>query len=221
MAYEGCLSAATANAALTKLINFLYNCGCQEQGAGLQQINGGDCMDTARTTFDTWNAAFNNAIAESSPVCIEEIVTGCDAALGSWTDECDIGGRFEWFEARIDCYRCRCTECEDLEGEEYTITFSGLGGAFAGFNGSHTVTMDGSCSATGSTPYLSMEYEYTGEGYKWRVRIAAIPPPMCNATFHGPTDECDPTGSYTMYQCRDTMCGGACAASSGATCVVS
>lgn len=116
----------------------------------------------------------------------------------------------------------------------YTVTFAGLGGAFAVMNGAHTITygLRGiACQWDSATGFPRAElYQLSGE-WKVRIWINQDVAPGCYFSWRANnTDWCDPTtggsGPYTAQFCNTTGCGdvgppGSCALSVGATCVIS
>ena len=126
-----------------------------------------------------------------------------------------------------------CNECDPAIPDTLYVTFAGLSGDFASFNGKHTLTWVGGAwlgcywhEDLDVGPWLY----YRSAVHRWHVGIS--PPedpggdPLFNCFRHWQMSAdypCDPTESYVYYSCDSGRCYDldSCADSAGATCVVS
>jgi len=119
----------------------------------------------------------------------------------------------------------------------YNVTFSGLGGDFAPWNGLHCCTAEalygGNCQWKDdqTAPYhITQLYWHVGSVYiTWRVSIQVPGIALCWLNLDGGSDPCDPTADVLTYVgggigtlCQDVRCvdNTSCDLSAGATAVV-
>lgn len=130
-----------------------------------------------------------------------------------------------------------CNTCDPSIPDAFFVTFAGLSGSFALFNGQHSVSWLRGCvwRWTGTSevwpsdpPRIQIEYGAIG-GPVWSVTVRAFegggnPEFRCNKKWTtGAGIPCDPDDPYTEFSCIDTGCGDedSCEDSAGATCDVS
>jgi beta-glucanase (GH16 family) len=105
------------------------------------------------------------------------------------------------------------------------LTISGLGGDFAGFNGTHTLVWTGTDSCYWKVDGLPsgdlIELNYASStSFYWRVLVGSGI--GCNYQWQGSPDACSPTDVYSYLSCSNNFfCPNMCTLSAGATCSVS
>ena len=131
-----------------------------------------------------------------------------------------------------------CNECDPAIPDTLYVTFAGLSGDFASFNGKHTLTWVGGY-ALGCNWRIApfgfgdggLYYDVYNAPDAWRVWISSPEDPShdplrdCARHMKMSADyPCDPTmDCYVVYSCDSGRCfdTDSCADSAGATCVVS
>ena len=116
-----------------------------------------------------------------------------------------------------------CNDCDPPIPDTLYVTFAGLAGDFADWNGKHTLTWVYACTWVynfPTEPYL----HFSWGGDYWAVYLVLEPP--CNIQFrrYGHEYMCNPdVAGYTQCNCTDATCEDtdSCEDSAGATCVVS
>lgn len=122
-----------------------------------------------------------------------------------------------------------CKDCDPPLPDILYVTFSGLEGDFAVRNGKHALVWGVKfplhpCrwdKEWGETDYISL-VSTVDVPLRWTVWISRAN--GCGKEWLLiSSNECDPTGAYPEEACDDNLCGdtGSCAASAGATAVVS
>ena len=123
-----------------------------------------------------------------------------------------------------DCPDNTCNSCSPPIPDTLYVTFSGLGGTFAAWNGKHAVPWSGHCSwQDREIGYdVSVNYNTAHCPGKWRVWLSPALP-GCQIVWCGTVALCDPTGTYSFSTCADYGCGdtGSCSKCSSPTAVVS
>jgi len=120
---------------------------------------------------------------------------------------------------------CGCNDCDPPLKCSYEVTFSGLAGDFAFFNGTTRVDCYGACV------YLARDGDYDlwlifwpEEGWGSVINFVDAQCQMRFLSDAGISEACDPTaGTCSIVACNDAGCadGDSCGDSSGATCVIS
>jgi len=149
---------------------------------------------------------------------------------GSLMDECCCSS---------DCNEdSLCNSCTPQLCDSYTVTFSGLSGDLASYNGVHSVWFQWSSMGlncewkvypfTYNPSTVNLFYSLSAP-IRWAVKIDhyyGSVGPNCHKewghyiTFPG--EECDPTDNYTQHgACIETTCAGMCAANIGGIATVS
>ena len=150
---------------------------------------------------------------------------------GSLMDECCCSS---------DCNEDRdCNSCTPKLCDYYTVTFSGLSGVFASYNGVHSVWNNplapgGECewkAWTGGAynPSTVNLFYSLSAPIRWAVKIdhyyGSVGPNCHKEWGHYisyPGEECDPTDNYTQHGvCIETTCAGMCTANTGGIATVS
>jgi len=120
-----------------------------------------------------------------------------------------------------------CNSCDPPLLDTYYVTFAGLGGSFAFFNGTHHVEWYGSCIWVHTyfgTPSRFVSLLYVTDEWATRWRVTIYTTLYCQKVMRQPvTWPCLPTNIYVPYGCASGNCPDtkSCAKSVGATCVVS
>ena len=125
-----------------------------------------------------------------------------------------------------------CNACNPPIPDTLYVTFAGLAGDLAIWNGKHAVLWWSECfwrltsNPPNDYPQVTIVYYYSGGAWRWIVTAAAVAGTRCAKSFAntGSPDTCHPElASYSEYTCLDTNCTDTdtCADSVGATCVVS
>lgn len=129
---------------------------------------------------------------------------------------------------RSDGRLARCletSECASLKCS-YTVTFSGLAGDLAQFNGENVVRFyrDDSYATAWSTnagndPQVWLAWDKPNGLWKCRALAGGL----CYKFYEGGTDPCNPAGFTVEESCADAECADpdTCENSAGATCTVS
>ncbi len=113
-----------------------------------------------------------------------------------------------------------CNDCDPAIPDTLFVTFSGLGGDWSIYNGKRTLEWSQACGWQDSVLGLVITLGYFVT--VWRVQIADKS--SCNIHWDKMDAGCTPAGVYSTGPfCIDGGCDdtGSCAASAGATCVVS
>ena len=115
-----------------------------------------------------------------------------------------------------------CNGCDPAIPDTLDATFGGLGGDFAVFNDSHDVIWGGGCkwiALLDGGKKVTVEWPLGPD--LWTVEVYAKV--GCYKRWSGENDEpCSPQGAdYDETTCTDIFCAGSCAASGGATAVIS
>jgi len=109
-----------------------------------------------------------------------------------------------------------CNYCDPCLKRYYRLTLSGLGGNFAGFNGEH-VLVYGDISASpcfwivpplvDPAPYSAIQMRWTNDHWFLDVtdtdcdKVCEGPEECaCFIRYIGPSDPCDPTSAYGVYE---------------------
>lgn len=117
-----------------------------------------------------------------------------------------------------------CNACDPAIPDILHTVISGCGGALAFANGNHTLDWSLSCTwkKTVTPGNTDIQIEWNIIGLRWEVRIRDFGAGDCAKTWESDLGHsCDPwNGTYSPKACSDVNCGGACDASSAATCSV-
>ena len=111
-----------------------------------------------------------------------------------------------------------CEEsCNDGFKETYSVTMSGLSGDFSVLNGTNDYDYDVNIGCLWFPGIFGATL--TWDGAKWVISGGGG---GCAFTFDGPTNPCDPTGTYSNFSCISFTCSDtdSCPDSAGATCTV-
>jgi hypothetical protein len=105
-----------------------------------------------------------------------------------------------------------CNSCDPAIPNKLTVTLSGLGGDWDGYNGVHVVDWDNDCDWSKDLPLIAGQsntlYLYWGGG-KWNIGIDGFAIAcIIYISQNGIADECDPYGTYsTLVTCADDAGG--------------
>lgn len=122
-----------------------------------------------------------------------------------------------------------CNSCDPPIPDTLYVTFAGLGGDFAVYNGKHAIPWIGAWSGNPTEDacnWVSVDgiawIAIYWDGVHWWVQLHAGEA-RCAVDWRDGVDECDPIGSYSLWACYDSYCDDttSCENSVGATCVVS
>ena len=129
--------------------------------------------------------------------------------------------------AACPCMENACNTCDPPIPDTLYVTFAGLAGDFAGYNGKHSVSWHDGCAwkkdfgVPDDLPVLEVWWQYFTAG-KWAVNLALDGGCYKRWQKEGGDQSCDPDGSYGEYTCSDGGCADhdSCENSIGATCSV-
>jgi hypothetical protein len=104
-----------------------------------------------------------------------------------------------------------CNSCDPPLSSVYEVTISGCGGDFTEFNGTGRWAKNPnySCVWSRDKDAIVLEASFAWDGAKWVLTVSpsdATIPATCYIDFHGPSTQCDPTGTYTFAECQDIGC---------------
>ncbi len=117
---------------------------------------------------------------------------------------------------------CKCNDCDPPIPCVLCVTFSGLAGDFAPWNGPNIVTHDRSAgSCVWGDNLFTPPYLYVSWTTQWNLTL--VIGSNCGIQFTGPDTPCDPRGAYTQHDCFDSECvdRNSCEDSVGATAGIS
>ena len=128
-----------------------------------------------------------------------------------------------------DCTHNDCNTCDPPIPDILFVTLANLGGAFAYANGKRQLDWVSGCiwQYYDALADKSVRLYWDVGPSRWYVMVNGEtgwwPLGNCTISFWNLTgqDGCDPVATYTYLGCDDFSCSGSCAASAGATCVVS
>lgn len=116
-----------------------------------------------------------------------------------------------------------CNECDPPIPDTLYVTWAGLRGDFAHFNGTHPLTWETGCTWNAEIGTGEALLAWTGS--QWLINL--VERYDCDKQWRSPaspnSDSCDPRDTYSEHVCSDIYCTDhdTCEKSAGATAVIS
>ncbi len=188
--------------------------------SAVQAVFDGDCEDSEEVEVPTEAPTSGPTDAPTSPPTEAPTEGPTDAPTDAPTEGPTDAPTSPPTEAPTEGNACN--QCDPSLGETYVVTLSGLAGDLENHDGVHTVTFNGPCSWLKDLGFGTVGLGWNETESAWVV-VARTYGGICFKTWIGPFTPCALTGSYSELACDAADCAdtGSCAASAGATCVVS